>query len=280
MKSLWMLGAGFSFAVLAAFVKLTAEQGVPTGQILFFRSLFSAVALLGFMQWRRVSVTTPLWKTQISGSLGGVISLAAYFHAIKMLPLATAVTLNYTSPIFLGLLLMFNRQSPVTAGPLAALMAGFVGVILLLQPSFDGTAWPGYALAVLSAVLGAFYFVHIRRLGAAGEPSVRTVFYFSAISTITSVPLALSASATKPYDIEITGLLLGAGFLATIGQVMLTFAYQGNKPLIAGALGYSQVVFSVLFGILIWHDAIPAHVGLGILLIVVSGIMTTATQRR
>ena len=280
MKSLWSLGAGLSFALLAAFVKLAAEQGVPTGQIIFFRSFISALALYAFMHWRGLPVATPRWKDQLTASLGGVVSLVTYFYAIKMLPLGVAVTLNYTSPIFLGLLLMLNRQSPTTAGSLTALVAGFVGVTLLLQPSFDSTAWVGYLLALLSAILGAFYFISIRRLGEQGEPSVRTVFYFALVSAIAALPLSLTTSATNAYSIEVIGLLLGTGFLATIGQVMLTFAYQQGKPLVVAALGYSQVVFAVLFGILIWYDTIPVHVGLGILLIIVSGIMTSATQRK
>lgn len=280
MKSLWMLGAGFSFALLAAFVKLAAEQGVPTGQIIFSRSLISAIALYAFMRWRGLPVATRHWKNQLTGNLGGVVSLAMYFYAIKMLPLAMAVTLNYTSPIFLGLLMLLNKQSSVRPGPLAALVAGFIGVTLLLQPSFDGAAWLGYLLAMLSAILAAFYFISIRRLGAIGEPPVRTVFYFALFSTIAALPLSLATKATNAYDVEVVGLLLGTGLLATIGQVMLTLAYQQGIPLVVAALGYSQVVFSVLLGVLIWHDAIPVYVWLGILLIIVSGIVTSATQRR
>lgn len=280
MKSLWALGAGITFAFLAACVKLLAQKGVPTGQIVLVRSLIPTLVLLVFMRWRGLPVRTPLLRLQLTGSLSGVISLAAYFYAIKVLPLGTAVTLNYLSPVFVALFLILGKKQSVTGGSVLSLLVGFVGVALLLQPSFSGDEWLGYFLAIASAALGAQYFLKIRQLGSLGESSLRTVFYFSLFSSVASLPWALLHPIETAVEPKSATLLLVVGALALSGQIMITLAYQGGRPLVTAALGYSQIIFSVLLGILVWHDEIPLYVGLGVFMIIVSGILIFAARER
>lgn len=280
MKSLWMLVAGLGFALLAACVKLAAGQRVPVEQIVFYRSLLSVVSLYGFMRWRGVSVATPLWKEQSKRSITGVLALAAYFFAIKLLPLATAVTLNYSAPIFIGLLLMVSKRLPARPGPLIAIATGFAGVVLLQQPTYDSSAWLGYLLALSAALLGAIYTLDTIYLGGKGEPSARTVFYFAVSSTIVMLPWYLASNPVLSMSASAVGLIIAVGILATASQLLATFSFQQGEPFVTASLGYSQVVFSSAIGMWIWHDALPAHVWLGILLIVGSGIMTTAVVRK
>ena len=91
-----MLGAGFSFALLAACVKLLAEHNVPTGQIVFFRAFVALAVLFVFMRWRGLAIATPLWKKQLSNNVVGIIALVAYFSSIKLLPLTTMAYLMST----------------------------------------------------------------------------------------------------------------------------------------------------------------------------------------
>ena len=275
-----MLGAGFSFALLAACVKLLAEHNVPTGQIVFFRAFVALAVLFVFMRWRGLAIATPLWKKQLSNNVVGIIALVAYFSSIKLLPLTTAVTLNYASPIFVGLLLMLGKHLPVGPGQIVALLAGFAGVALLLNPSFDSSAWLGYFIAVTSAVLSAKFFLNIRQLGSLGEPSVRSVFYFNLFSSIAMLPWYLMSDPLRAMDISNAALLFAIGLLSVLGQVMLTFAYQQGKPLLSASLGYSQVAFSFLLGVWIWHDSLSIYAVFGMLLIACSGIMTSAMTKK
>lgn len=275
-----MLGAGFSFALLAACVKLLAEHKVPTGQIVFFRAFVALIILFVFMRWRGLAIATPLWKTQLSNNVVGIVALVAYFSSIKLLPLTTAVTLNYASPIFVGLLLMIGKQLAVGPGQIVALLTGFAGVALLLNPSFDSSAWMGYFIAVASAVLSAKFFLNIRRLGSLGEPSVRSVYYFNLFSSIAMLPWYLMSDPLHAIDVSNAALLFAIGLLSVLGQVMLTFAYQQGKPLLSASLGYSQVVFSCLLGVWIWHDSLSIYAVFGMLLIACSGIVTSAMTRK
>ena len=275
-----MLGAGFSFALLAACVKLLAEHNVPTGQIVFFRAFVALAVLFVFMRWRGLAIATPLWKKQLSNNVVGIIALVAYFSSIKLLPLTTAVTLNYASPIFVGLLLMLGKHLPVGPGQIVALLAGFAGVALLLNPSFDSSAWLGYFIAVTSAVLSAKFFLNIRQLGSLGEPSVRSVFYFNLFSSIAMLPWYLMSNPLRAMDISNAALLFAIGLLSVLGQVMLTFAYQQGKPLLSASLGSSQVAFSFLLGVWIWHDSLSIYAVFGMLLIACSGIMTSAMTKK
>ncbi len=280
MSSLWMLSAGLAFALLAVCVKLGAMHGISAGLLVFSRSFVSFLILYVWMRFRGMQIETRQWKLHIASAAVGLVSLASYFYALQQLSLATAVTLNNASPIFLGLLLMVRRQQPVRAASLLALALGFVGVAFLLQPSFDATEWLGYAMALFSAITAAFYISNIRRLAEAGESTARTVLYFSLFSSIGVLPWATATVDERVFSWVAIGLLLGVGVFAVIGQMLMTHAFQKGNPLVTASLAYSQVAFSIALGIVLWQDAIPAHVGIGIFLIIASGVLTSALGRR
>jgi len=105
MQSLWMVAAAFLFACMGVCVKLAAEAGYSPAEIVFYRNAIALALMSASMLWGRLDPRTPHWKFQIYRGVSGFISLMLYFYAIAWLPLATAVTLNYTSPLFLALFL-------------------------------------------------------------------------------------------------------------------------------------------------------------------------------
>ena len=102
MTSSWMLVAGFFFAAMGVFVKLGSAQ-FGAAELAFYRSLVTFVVILGIVGPRRGTVRTPTSACTCMRAVVGAISLVGYFHAISKLPLATAQTLNYTSPLFLAI---------------------------------------------------------------------------------------------------------------------------------------------------------------------------------
>ena len=105
MQSLWMVAAAFLFSCMGVCVKLAAEAGYSPAEIVFYRNAIALLLMTSSLLWGRLDPRTPLWKFQIYRGVSGFISLMLYFYAIAWLPLATAVTLNYTSPLFLALFL-------------------------------------------------------------------------------------------------------------------------------------------------------------------------------
>ena len=209
----------------------------------------------------------------------GFVSLVLYFFAIQALPLATAVTLNYTSPLFLALFLAFWSGERLRGALVMALAVGFVGVVLLLQPTLREDQWAGAVTGLGSGVLAGVAYYNVRNLGALGEPEWRTVFYFSLISTAGGTPWVLASDATRGVDAYGVALLLGVGVFGAIAQLAMTRAYRYGKTLVSASLAYSTVIFSSLFGVLIWDEKLPAVAWLGIALIVASGVLASLRAR-
>jgi drug/metabolite transporter (DMT)-like permease len=265
-----MIGASLSFAGMAAFIKLAANDNVPITHILFFRGFVSVVLAVAFLRLRRIPIATPHFKAHVLRGCAGFAAMLTYIAAIAHLPLATAVTLNYTSPLLLAVMLLVvhrERPHPIL---LAALVSGLGGIVLMSRPIYDQSQWLGGVLGLLSALLAAVSALNIRMLGRLAEPPARTVLYFSMFIACAALPLYLM---NHPRDITGLGVLYScsAAALATIGQWMLTVAYQQGHTLLMSLLGYSQVVFSSILGVWLWNDVVPLVSWLGIAMIVGSG---------
>jgi S-adenosylmethionine uptake transporter len=273
-----MVAAAFLFACMGVCVKLAAEAGYSPAEIVFYRNAI-ALALMGSsMLWGRLDPRTPHWKFQIYRGVSGFISLMLYFYAIAWLPLATAVTLNYTSPLFLALFLAGLSGARLPASLVGALVAGFAGVVLLLQPTFHADQLAGGLMGLASGVLAGLAYYNVRELGQKGEPEWRTVFYFSLLSTL-GAGLWMLFFRFHPLTPRGAGLLLGVGVFATLAQLAMTRAYSRGRTLVAASLAYTAVVFASLFGMLFWGEVLSLTAWLAIAIIVLSGMAATRFSR-
>jgi drug/metabolite transporter (DMT)-like permease len=187
LQSLWMIVASALFACMGVCVKLGASL-FSAAELVFYRGAIALAGLAGFVLLRRLALATPHWRAHLWRSLTGSASLLLYFYAISVLPLATAVTLNYTSPLFLALILAVWAGERVRAALYLALALGLAGVVLLLRPSFAAEQWLGGLAALASGAGAGVAYFNVRQLGRLGEPEWRTVFYFSLASTLIGLP--------------------------------------------------------------------------------------------
>lgn len=276
MQSLWMIVASFLFACMGVCVKLAAQTHSAV-EITFWRSFIALLLMFGLVRLRGVALATPHWRWQITRGLVGFSALVAYFHAITLLPLATAVTLNYTSAIFLALYLALAGWRMRT-GMLGALAVGLGGVALLLKPTFHEEQLLGGLIGLGSGVLAGMAYFSVRELGARGEPETRTVFYFSLVATVCS-GVWLSFTEIHAVDRDSGLILFGVAAFATLAQLAMTRAYSRGKTLMSAALAYSTVIFSSLAGVLFWGEVLPASAWAAIGLIILSGIAATHFSR-
>jgi drug/metabolite transporter (DMT)-like permease len=279
MPSLWMIAASLLFASMGVCVKLGAAQ-FSAAELVFWRGFIATLILGGYVLVRRLPLATPHARTHVVRGLAGFVSLVMYFYSISMIPLAAAVTLNYTSPLFLALLLALWLKEPVRRGFYGVLAAGFVGVIFLLQPALGGGQWPGALFGLGSGIISSIAYLNVRRLGELGEPEWRTVFYFSALSALGGLPWLLTASPFHAIDGRGWLLLLGVGGFGVLAQLCMTAAYKRGKTLVSASLAYSTVVFSSAFGMLLWGETLPWTGWIGVILIVASGLLATLLSRR
>jgi S-adenosylmethionine uptake transporter len=281
MNALWMLVAALLFSLMGVGVKL-AGQRYGVAEIVFYRSLIGVAALIAFARWHRLSITTPLAGLQLRRSLTGTLALALWFYSATILPLGTSITLNYTSPLFLAAFLVggaLRARRPVDWKLVAAILVGFVGVLLILQPSFTDEQGTAAIAGLTSGVLSAAAYWHVRELGRMGEPEWRTVFYFSLAGTLFG-GLGMLFFGVTPHDAQGLLLLAGIGISALLAQLAMTRAYGRGHALATANLQYSAVVFATVLGILAFGDHIPTSGWLGIAAIIVSGTASTALAAR
>ena len=277
MQSLWMIAASFFFACMGVCVKLAAES-FSAAEIVFYRSAISLVMVFALMRFRRILIATAHWRVQFQRSGSGFISLLMYFYAISMLPLATAVTLAYTSPLFLAVYLGWFGKARLHRGMFGALVLGFVGVALLLRPTLHADQWLGGLIGLACGMTAGVAYYNVKELGERGEVEERTVFYFSLFSTVAS-GLWMVLFEFHPIDLRGGLLLLGVGSLGTLAQLAMTRAYKRGKTLVSASLAYSTVIFASLFGILFWQEALSLGAWLAIALIIASGLVATWFSR-
>ena len=270
--SLWMLVAGILFACMGTLVKISAQK-FSSNELVFYRSLFGLITIFIITRGTGKTLATKHWKLHFSRSALGFSSLALYFYAITSLPLATAVTLNYTSPIFLAVLTMLFMRKEAKRILLLSIVVGFAGVTLLLQPSFAGGALLPAILGLFSGLLAGIVYLQVTQLGEMGEPEWRTVFYFTLVCTIGS-GLWMLIHQFHPLNLHDLGLLSAMGACATLAQLAMTRAYRKGNTLVAGSLAYSTVILSSLLGIVLWHETLSTTGWMGVALIVTSGIVS------
>jgi drug/metabolite transporter (DMT)-like permease len=266
-----MIVAGLLFACMGVFVKLGTKH-FSGAEMAFYRSLFGALSVFALVRLKGLAAYSVHWRVHIGRSLAGMAGMLLLFHVIGVLPLSTATTLNYTSPLFLVVLTAaVFRERPKPWIVIAAVL-GFVGVVLLLRPTFDANQTVAGILGLASGLCASIAYLTTRQLGRLGEPAWRIVLYFMTVSTLGSGVLAFVAGF---HAIGRDGLLilLGLGICATLGQLAMTRAYREGDTLTVGSLAYSTVLFTALLSIAIWSEEVPAASWLAMGLIVASGIL-------
>lgn len=281
MKSTWMLVAGFMFALMGVLVKLASVR-FSAPELVFYRSLFGllsiyAVIVVSYRQWLAPLLTRHAMAHAKRG-LSGFLALVMYFYGIAHLPLATAITLNYTSPLFLAAITAWWLRERHGHGLAAAVVIGFAGVALLLRPGWGGDDMMARLLGLLSGVLAAVAYLNVRTLGREGEPEWRVVFYFTLVATVGGGIWMAGAGFVVPGLADLP-LLLAMGATGTLGQLAMTRAYRLGNTLAVGALAYSTVGFAALYGVLMFGDRLPLVSWIGMLLIVLAGLISVWASR-
>lgn len=271
--SFWMVLAAFGFTVMGVLVKLCADRFLMHGhELVFWRVAFAALvlgvqALLLGRDFKTAHPKAHFWR-----SLSGSISLLMFFYAIAHLPLATAVTFSHTSAIFLAILsavILGQRPNKITW---VALIFGFFGIVLLLRPTLLSGQWFASVIGIGGGALAGYAYLQVRELSLVGEPSWRIVFYFSLLSSIVSAFVSTWVGWT-PIKGEMLIYLFGIGLSAVVAQIAMTHAYKVGRKFMVAGLGYLVVVFSALYGVLVFDEVLPLMAWLGIGCIVVSGLL-------
>ena len=269
-----MLVAAALFALMGVLVK-HASAHFSSAELVFYRSIFGLLAIGGVIAVQHGSLLTPLatpyLKVHFWRGLSGFAALVLFFYAISRLPLATAVTLNYTAPLFLAVLSAWWLHEHHGRGLLGAVALGFVGIVLLLRPQVQDQAWLPALAGLVSGMLAAVAYVNVKQLGKLGEPEWRVVFYFTLLATVGGGVWMLLAGFHRPHAAD-WPWLIGIGVTATLAQLALTRAYHRGRTLIVGALAYTTVGFSAVYGVILFGEQFPLSAWMGMAVVALAGI--------
>ncbi|MEI6868573.1 MAG: DMT family transporter [Methylophilaceae bacterium] len=270
---LWIIVATLFFSLMGSFVKLGATH-FSSIELVFYRSFISLLFLLIYIVASQKEIKTPHLRKQIDRGVIGFLSLAFFFYAIAHLNLGSAMTLNYTSPIFLGVFLPFISHQKIKKSIFLCTIIGFIGALLILDPHGEWQSWFAGLVGLVSGIGAALAYIHVIQLGKLNEPDWRTVFYFTLVSTIAS-GLWIGFTHHQKITINDIWILIPLGLSATIAQIAMTRAYRLGNTLTIGALSYLTVVFSSLISLMYFNETMRMEDIIGALMIILSGAIAS-----
>ena len=228
--------------------------------------MFGVTASLALASGVRPTFWRPrkLWVRSLAGSF----SLVCNFYALTRLPVADALTLSNTYPLWIVLLTAFLLRQPPTVREILGVASGVLGVVLIQQPHLGGDRFAA-SVALLSAVATAIAMLGLHRLQDIDTRAI--VAHFAAVASL----IALAWLAARPEIVTIKLLqpttlllLLGVALTGTVGQFCLTRAYTLGTPARMSIIGLSQIVFAMGFDIVFWQRTLTPPTLLGFLLVV------------
>ena len=285
MQASWMILASLFFATMGVCIKF-ASTHFNTFELVFYRGLIGMIFMASLCRAQGVSLRTTIPWMHVWRSVIGVASLSAWFYAIAHLPLATAMTLNYMSGVWVaafligGSLVVGRLQDAGKQGPIVlTVIAGFSGVVMTLRPTIEQNQLFAGVIGLLSGLGAALAYMQVAALGRVGEPESRTVLYFSIGTTVVG-GIAMLFTGASAWTWPQALWLLPIGILAALGQLSMTKAYTSGATLVVANLQYSGIVFAALYGLFLFGDQIPLMGWAGMGLIIASGIAATALRNR
>lgn len=258
----YMLISTFAFSLMQLCVKFLPH--LPTHELILFRSIISLVLSLGFLIPRRISPWGNNRKLLVLRGVFGMMALSLFFVTLQELPLASAVTIQYLSPIFTSIFAIFLLGERMRPRKWVFISIAFAGVVLL--KGFDERVSTVYfLLGILSALFAGGAYNCIRLLRNIDHPVV-VVFYFPLIATPVMAVFSLFNWVT-PQDMDWVWLLL-LGIFTQVGQVYMTKALQAENANIVTSMKYLGALYALLYGYFLFDEtyAMMSLIGIGMVL--------------
>jgi drug/metabolite transporter (DMT)-like permease len=265
----YMLAAVFLFAGINTLVKWQVAR-YPLGEVVFLRCFF---ALLSSSIVVMAQGGLPLLRTRrIGGHIGRSIlqftSMTCIFIAFGMMPLADAIAISFSAPLFLTVLsipLLGEKVGPYRWG---AVIVGFCGVLVMVRPG-SGTLEIGALLALANAIIGAICTIGIRRMTLT-EHSATLIFYQGVTATTLSLTLLPFGWVTPTWPDFL--MLMTIGLASGAGQYLWTQAFRFAPAAVAAPFNYTAMVWAMMFGYLIWGDVPTLSLIIGSVIVAASGL--------
>lgn len=279
------LAAIFLFVTMAGIIKSTSET-VPPGQAVFFRSTFAIPVILAWLisrgQLRDGLITRKPWSHFFRGMVG-TTAMGLSFFGLGLLPLPEVTAIGFATPIFTVMLAAIMLRERIRMIRVSAVLIGLVGVTIMLWPrlstsgDFQDGATIGAIAILIATMMRSLVQIHVRRM-VETEQTAAIVFYFSLTAAVLSL-------LTAPFgwvvpDIGTAALLIGAGIMGGVAQILITSAYRFGTASMLAPYDYSSMIFAVVIGY-VWFGELPTLVMLaGAALVIAGGAVVIWRERQ
>ncbi|HEY6986339.1 MAG TPA: DMT family transporter [Rhodanobacteraceae bacterium] len=252
------------FGLMAVAIRYASRQQ-HAFEIAFFRSLFGALFALPLIYVRGMDVlVTKKLGFYVARCVIGMLGMMAGFWAIVHLPLAQAIALSYSSPLFVTIGAVLFLGEIVRARRWSAVAAGFIGVLVIVRPGTD-SMHAGALVAVMAAALSGMTTVSIKFLSRS-EPPDRIVL----LTTLLWVPLSLPGAITvwRWPDAATWPWLVLSGFLGTGGHYFWTRALRLADASVLAPFSYVQLLIVTAMAWLLFDEKLDAYTATGAAIII------------
>jgi len=280
-----MLGLGLRLlailmlSTMGALIKLVETHGAHLVEIMLFRQFFAIPFVLAWVMMGPglASLKTRNFGLHVSRSAVGLTGMVFNFGSVLLLPLAEATTFGFTVPIFATILGALVLKEPTGWHRWGAVLAGFVGVLIVTQPGSGHIPLGGALVGLTAAMFVAIVAIQLRQLGRTENPAT-TVFWFSTLSV---PPLLIGyAFVAAPHDWQTFALLILIGFVGGGAQLALTAALRHAPVSTVVPMDYSSLIWATLYGYLLFGALPGPWTWIGAPIIIASGLYIVWRERR
>ena len=274
---LLMIGAGVSFAIMSALMKVAGER-LSTFEVVFGRGLVGFLLVVSLERLGAGERTRAINRGGlVVRALFGFLAMTTYVWAVNHIDLGLASALNQSSPLFVALFaVLFLKERPQKLLPVLVFF-GFVGVWLIVAPDFS-TINIHAVVGATSAVLAAMSYIMVRHLRRTDRPWV-IVRWFTLLNALFALPFLLVGNWLWPTPLE-WAALAGIGAMGLAGQLLLTHSYRLAEASVVSPFIYTCVLVNFLAGWLFWDEWPTALAFLGGVLLVASSLAIAILARQ
>lgn len=274
--AIWILIASAGFSAMGALIKLLSAS-LDSFQIVFFRSVagFLVMVPIALHAGRHV------WRTRhprlhLARGAAGITAMSCGFYALAHLPLATAVAITFTKPLFMIVLAVMFLGESVRWRRWSATAVGFLGVLIMLRPGSGGLE-PAMLVALMQALAIAAAVTLVKRMPVS-ESNLTVLLYFAVISTIGTLGPALWVWQTPTW--AEAGIAAAMGLLGVGAQTAIVKGYRTGEATAAAPFDYSRLLFASIFGFLLFAEVPDAWTIMGAGVIVASTVYIARREAR
>ncbi len=263
---LYVLLGGFLFSLMALLIKVQASN-FDSVQLAWFRALFGFMTLLLFVPSQSLASLKPKYpRTIVMRALFGVAALLCSFYSFSHLPIDTATAITFTRPLFVVPLAYYFLSEHTSRGRLLAMLVGFAGIAIALQPSAGD--WLPASIGIIGAFLVATVSIQVKKMTVTDTVFTITI-YNELLSALIILPLAVLV--WKPITPEALPSLACIGVLGAMGQMSMAKGLKLSEATTATSFDYFRFIFSVILSMVFLGTSLSLILVIGAALIALSG---------